>query len=93
MTSATVLAMSAGSSSACAKSRSAAIVACARKSAKRRGRSVESPPIPTFPQGGKGFNTTEGESRWVGVLYFRNRNSRPIFTRFTPLYSMMSAVA
>ncbi len=25
--------------------------------------------------------------------YFLNRNSRPIFTRFTPLYSMMSAVA
>lgn len=25
--------------------------------------------------------------------HFRNRNSRPIFTRFTPLYSMMSAVA
>jgi hypothetical protein len=25
--------------------------------------------------------------------HFLNRNSRPIFTRFTPLYSMMSAVA
>jgi hypothetical protein len=25
--------------------------------------------------------------------YFRNRNSRPIFTRLMPSYSMMSAVA
>ena len=33
------------------------------------------------------------ESAEYAKRYFRNRNSRPIFTRFTPLYSMMSAVA
>jgi len=36
---------------------------------------------------------TNKENRLLEAAYFRNRNSRPIFTRFTPLYSMMSAVA
>jgi hypothetical protein len=35
----------------------------------------------------------EGEAVGLDPPYFRNKNSRPIFTRFTPLYSMMSAVA
>jgi len=50
------------------------------------------PPTETVDGRTKSDHDDRGE--WLlGARYFRNRNSRPIFTRFTPLYSMMSAVA
>jgi hypothetical protein len=87
MTSAAVPAISAGSSSVCASHTNHG----SRESGSSRRPSLGSAYAIATQRSRSQIAIPNHED--AGSFYFRNRNSRPIFTRFTPLYSMMSAVA